>query len=692
MNTKFSKFDIGSMKKRIAAPKKAHVIRRDVRDPGFYFAQRAPQAAIKIPKQAVAKPVAIKDEQPSFFSRFNNKMWAQGSFAVVAMGLMLVFGILGYLSDAQHASKEILGSATSAYSQIQSAGEDLTNQNFTAAKGLFVSAQNNIRLAQEKLGTFRALKFFTPQARSADHMLAGASLLAQAGSKLSQALSLFEEIKVTSNGIETEDFNGKVAANRDLIREAKTLIDQAGEEFAQVSSVPSDYSSTLEEGKLQVAQLSSVLGKLSDLQDLYLGFFAEKPKTYLLLFQNYDEARATGGFIGTYGVLKTNAGKIDKLKIESIYNIDGQIFETIAAPGPFQPAIKKWGMRDANWFADFPTSAGKLLYFFEKGGETADGVITITPQLFGQLLALTGPIQMSQYDVTLTADNFQDTVQFETSENYDKELNQPKKFLADFAPVFLNRLTNLGPQQWLSLFQVLQDNLDQKQILLYSKDPSTQQRIEEMGYSGKISDTSHDYLSIINSNLGGTKTDLDVAQTAALESKILSDGAILNTLVINRQNSATENNRDFIRILVPQGSQLVSASGFDPYPYYPSASEGLRTDPDLAAWDTGQMASDVFTRAESGKTEFSGWINTRGGDDRQVTLTYLLPYKVDNGESYSLLLQKQSGSRPYEFHGSWNLGGLRGVWMSRGVENSSGTLNFKSNSASDDFWGVVIDR
>src|SRR3989344_4733960 len=169
MNIKFSKFDIGSIQRRPGAVKRPWVFKHE-------------------PIRIAPKPGI-------------NPIWAQGSFAGAALVMILVLGIAGYLSKAHDASKEILGSATSAYSQLQGAGEDLTNQNFTAARGLFVSAQNNIRLAQEKLGAFGALKFFTPQAKSADHMLSGASLLAQAGTKLSEALSLFEEIKVTSNGI-----------------------------------------------------------------------------------------------------------------------------------------------------------------------------------------------------------------------------------------------------------------------------------------------------------------------------------------------------------------------------------------------------------------------------------------------------------------------------------------------------------
>src|SRR6185503_15609297 len=112
----------------------------------------------------------------------------------------------------------------------------------------------------------------------------------------------------------------------------------------------------------------------------------------LMLFQNYDEIRGTGGFIGTYGVVKVENGKIQSLKIDSIYDLDGSNYSRIAAPGPFQPEIPKWGMRDANWFADFPTSAKKILQMYEHGVETADGVIAFTPQLFENILNLTGPI------------------------------------------------------------------------------------------------------------------------------------------------------------------------------------------------------------------------------------------------------------------------------------------------------------
>lgn len=684
MQIKFSKLDIGSYIKRQPIAKIRHVVKRQVREREFIFANRVKELPVE------AKPFSQpKPDQPVF--TFQN-FWSVGSFAVAGIALVLVLQGLSYLSSARSAGQQILGTATSAYSELNGASRGLKDQNFNLAKGLFASAQNNIRLAQDKLNNFQALKFLTPQAASADHLLTGASDLAQAGDKLTQALALFDELKITSQGITTDGFNDKILANRDLLSDAKNLVDQAGVEFNQIASIPADYSQTLDQGKQQVAQLSSLLGKLIGLEDLYLGFFTQQPKTYLLVFENYDEARATGGFIGTYGVLQTNNGQIKSLKIESIYNLDGQIFTQIAAPGPFQPTIKKWGIRDANWFADFPTSAQKLLRFFEAGSQTADGVVSVTPQLFENLLKLTGPIVMPQYGVTLTPENFQEVTQFQTSVNYDKTLNQPKKFLADFAPILLNRLTAISHAQWLDLFQVLEDNFNQKQIMLYSQDQAVQSQIEGLGFSGKILATGGDYLDIINSNLGGTKSDLSVKQNVSLTSKILSDGSVLNTLIINRDNLASQNNKNFIRILVPLGSQLVSATGFGQYDWKPSESSGMQTDPDLAAWDQGQMISDVFVRAESGKTEFSGWMNVLAGRSNKLVLTYTLPFRVGRNQAYSLLLQKQDGSKPYEFSGSLNLGSFGSNWLGDGIIQSGSNLSFSSNSASDDFWGLVISQ
>ncbi len=639
------------------------------------------------PRKEVLKPVAKVLDLPKTAPKKIMRQLA--AFTLSAFLLVFIIQMGLYASNARNASGEILGAATSAYTDLNSAQKSLTDQNFTSAKILFDSAQSNVKLAQDRLNNFKPLTWITPQGNSADHILSGASYLAAAGEKLSTALKLFEELKVSSKGVETADFDQKLLANRQVLIETRDFVYKSAAEFDQVKNIPLDYADTLDKAKEQVSQLALVLDKLIGLENLYSGIFGGE-KTYLLIFQNYDEQRATGGFIGTFGVLKTNRGAISKLKIDSIYDLDGQINELVAAPGPFQPEIARWGIRDANWFIDFPTSAQKLLYFFEKGSETADGVIATTPKLFEDLLRLVGPIEMKEYKVTLTAENFQDVVQYKTSVDYDRRENEPKKMLADFAPMILDRLKSLPQDQWFNFFQIMQDNLNQRQALLYSMDSQVQTSIEDLGFSGRILDTEYDYLNIVNSNLGGTKTDLEIDQKVNLKSKILSDGSILNSLTITRTNNSLQTNKNYLRVLVPKGSEFISATGFDALPHRSSTAEGLRTDENLAAWDVGELRSDVFVRTEALKTEFAGWMIMEPESEKIVALNYMLPFKV--GAAHSLLLQKQAGSKSYQFEGSLNLGRYTASWISSGVSKSSGNLNFKSSSNVDDVFGFVLTK
>ncbi len=672
VNSRFSKFDIGGGNR--PQPPGLFRSRKEEYEKLIGFTQKAVPAITKKSRYAIMP------------------------FVVTAVLIAMMFQSLVYVSKARNAQGQILGAATSAYSDLSNAGASLKDQNFSNAQSQFSSAYDSLQNAQSQLDQFQALQLLAPQAQAAGHVLSGASLLAAAGAKLTFAMSFFDDVKISSKGIAETGLTKKLKANQDSLNSTLFLLKQAQSEFDRVKGLPASYADTLTKARQQVDALTNMLTNMVNLEDIYLGMFGNGPKTYLFVFQNYDEVRATGGFMGTYGVLKIDGGKIQSMKIDSIYDLDGHIYDKIAAPGPFQPDIQKWGIRDSNWFADFPTSAKKILHFYELGAETADGVIAMSPNFFENVLTLTGPIQMPDYGVTLTSDNFQDIVQFKTSADYDKKLNQPKKFLADLAPVILDKLAGLDKEKMLQLLQMFQTNLNQKQILLYSTDQNLQQKIQGLKFSGEILPSDQDYLDIVNTNLGGTKTDLKVKQNASLNISLGRDGRITDTLTISRTNTASEINKDYIRILVPAGSNLISSDGFDAGTFEASQSPGYKPDPDLLAWDQGVMGGNrVFVRTESGKTEFAGWTIANPGETKTLTLVYTIPYKLNLGllnptASYSLLFQKQDGIKPYQFAASVDTGSLRPIWYTSGVGSDSGRLNFAYDTGSDQYWAVLLSK
>jgi hypothetical protein len=393
--------------------------------------------------------------------------------------------------------------------------------------------------------------------------------------------------------------------------------------------------------------------------------------------------------------LRVSNGKIEDLRIESIYNLDGSLSTGFAAPSPFQPDIKEWGLRDVNWFADFPTSAKKMLEFYETAKETADGMMAFTPKVFEDLLSLTGPIKMPDYGVVLDSQNFQEIVQFKTSVDYDKTLNQPKKMLSDFAGLLLDRMQTLTQDQWVSILGVFDRAFLEKNILAYSVDGSVQSKIERLGFSGNVKEAPQDYLMVLSENHSGTKTDLKTIGKIGIEISIEPDGSVFNRLKITRENFSDETNDSFIRILVPLGSELIYARGFNDTQVQRSESEGLKTDPLLKEWDEGYFVGNVFVTQESGKTEYAGWSETLPGGKKDLEIYYKLPFSVKRGfnqnNSYSMLFQKQPGAIKTGLEGVVKFKSLRTVWNTNNIFVKGNTAKFSSKASMDEFWSLTFE-
>lgn len=393
----------------------------------------------------------------------------------------------------------------------------------------------------------------------------------------------------------------------------------------------------------------------------------DNPKSYLLLFQNNSEMRATGGFIGTYGLLTLDKGEIKKLSIKGIFDADGQLREKIIPPRPIQKISTAWSMHDANWFADFPTSAEKVAWFYEKtGGPTVDGVISFTPTVIERLMKLTGSVFMPNYGLTLTPENFVELIQYQVEVDYDQELNQPKKILADLAPLFIERLGQLSSPKRKEALEIIFDCLKEKHILIYFRDSSLEKLSVEEGWSGQLLKTDKDYLSVVSSNICGYKTDRVIEESIQHQTEIQPDGSIIDTLTIKRHHQGghfeydwwNRVNADYLRVYLPLGSQLLSACGQTIEAYQPPVDyqkQGFKADP-LVNSIENKMIVDPKTGThifeENNKTVFANWLYVSPGKTATLTYQYKLPFKIDltkSTDSYSLLIQKQSGSLASQF-------------------------------------------
>lgn len=406
--------------------------------------------------------------------------------------------------------------------------------------------------------------------------------------------------------------------------------------------ISSELVRALSESATGSAYLQSIIETwlpLAETAPSFLGFPNEK--TYLILLQDTSEVRATGGFISHYGILKLRDGDITLLSTDNIYNLDDKAGASVSVPPPpafsryFPGTMKRWYLRDSNWATDFSETArqASMFYRLEGGNEHIDGVIAATPEFIRSLLRFTGPVRVQEREYT--ADNIMERLEFEVKEgNYRRGIAEGKRneIFGELVAALGERLLKIPMTQWLSFYTTIETRLNEKHVLLYFNSPQLQEFARSRNWTGEIRNTEGDYLMVVDSTFATLKTESVMDKRMAYTVREDKDGFLAARLVLTYTNRATFSDvtttyRDWVRVYVPEGSELVRATG-------------IQSTEDAASKGALEIARKY------GKVEFAGFFTVEPRHTKVVTIEYRLPdaleQQVREGR-YSLLLQKQPG-------------------------------------------------
>jgi len=500
----------------------------------------------------------------------------------------------------------------------------------------------------------------------------------------------------------------------------------------KIDVLPFEYQTSFKDFKLLFSSLLNDLKNISELsRSLNEIFGGQGTRSYLLVFQNEAEIRPTGGFLGSFAVIEIKDGKIVKLDIPAggSYDLQGQLSALVEPPTPLLLSNKKWEFQDANWFPDFKDSAEKMLWFYRYSRNTTlDGVIAVNSSVLQRLISLVGPLTDETRNLSLNQMNVISSLQSVVEEGPEKQINKPKQILSDLAPQFISSLVNLGPKNTLPMLFNLNEALDQKEIQAYFVASNIQKTIESFGWAGRVAQipNDRDYLMVVNSNIQGQKSDLQIKQQIYHQALVDTDGSIIDSVTITREHEGTmgqkfygQTNIDYIRLYVPRGAELISAHGFT-WPdekYFRAPAKGATKDETLSAVEEevgfDQISGTRITN-EFGKTAFGNWIITDPGTVSTVQFIYRLPFKAFIPENtkieknifneflttskdisqYQILVQRQSGCRstfesqviyPTGWTSTWSDG-----------ENSNLALNghFVSEALlkNDKIWSLIMEK
>ncbi|MFC1755788.1 NAD-dependent epimerase/dehydratase family protein [Patescibacteria group bacterium] len=415
----------------------------------------------------------------------------------------------------------------------------------------------------------------------------------------------------------------------------------------------------------------------SDLPGL-LGF--DESKKYLILFQNNNEIRPTGGFIGSYAFLYLNEGKIEELNIDDIYNPDGQLDVRnikVTPPKPIGDFLieDRLYIRNANWDPDLPRSATAIKdLFFRINGEDIDGVITVDLHMVGQLLNVTGPLYIANYDEEIGSDNLYERTQHHSSFNYEEGSEQKRQFLTVLGSKLLESLFALEREKTPDLLEVLGASLEQRHLQIHLFSSPLNASLMDRKWSGNLVRTEGDYLNVVNANLGGTKANyyVDNEMEYVITSKT-RDGLLRAELTLNYTHSGEDESwpggpyTDYVRVLTQKGSKLTGA---------------------IITYDQ-TLEEDIFESVTISQVEpytsFETSFVLKPSSEIKLQFYYDLPANlsiVNENVSYDLVWQKQPGTSGDDYYYSFSvpfgmeyMGGEGNIEYSDGKVGSTGVLN-----------------
>ncbi|MEK7139585.1 MAG: DUF4012 domain-containing protein [Patescibacteria group bacterium] len=372
----------------------------------------------------------------------------------------------------------------------------------------------------------------------------------------------------------------------------------------------------------------------------------DQPKTYLVVMQNNDELRPSGGFIGVYGLLTVQRGQIISWTTADSYSLDRPAEEYLRVDPPAairEYLTKYWWFRDANWSPDWPTSAEQLLWFYrqERGAGRPTGVIAFDPTVIERLLDITGPLT-AEDGTKYTAENFSDALQYEVEQGYIERgvaKVDRKDIINDLGQSLVTKIKTLSIPQLFTAMNTLEQALTEKHLLLYDTDPTLQAEYAQRGWAGAIRSTlaNSDYLMVVDANMAALKTDRVVDKTIRYQVQTNDAGQAIALVTIHYRHTATKHDyrtsrlRTYTRVYAPAGSALRGVWGAKGNDRGDAPSQPLP--PDVSE-EAGKAVFGVFTTVEVNQ-------------EQTLIFEYQLPASVAQAAAnggYRLLVQKQAGT------------------------------------------------
>lgn len=591
----------------------------------------------------------------------------------------LLFSLLGFstLSFSKNAiDRGSLGAAQSAAS--------LSKSFFTVAK------QTSIPLALEGqiLGVGNNFTFST-YINFGQNISSAVFYTLEASNKM---LNVFENKSANPK----EDF----LKGTNLFKNAVVLL----QETKSMEGLPKDMSKEID----KISNLSRLVSGTVDVLPTIFGLDGQK--NYLLLFQNNMELRPGGGFIGSYGLLTLDKGRIADFSINDVYDADGQLKGHVEPPFPIRRYLPSahWYLRDSNFDVDFAKGASVSAFLLNaETGKIVDGVIGIDLTFVKNILSAIGPVYVADYKETVSENNLFQLAESHAEKNFFPGSTQKKDFLRALFLAIQLEFNSKKTFPYLNLSEVLADSILEKHVVFAFNDPSLQNTFSVNNLSSTLTDerkteknSINDFVGINEANLGVNKVNYFIQRLVSYNLIMDDSGGLSGQLNIKYANTNKNgvwpggDYKNYLRLILPKDAELSSVSIDGKEQKILTAI----TDPLIyeAKNFSQQEGLEVDKEEEQGKTIYGFLVTVPTDTIKTITAKYILAQKMflnNSLFSYDLRIFKQPGIDGYPFNFKLSYPSLfRVVNKPANIKDENNVLSVKYSILTDKDIGINFGK
>ena len=521
------------------------------------------------------------------------------------------------------------------------------------AQQQFTEALHDVKIVNAQLINLSGVANLTPiygsRLIAAMHLSALAIDVSQAGisgCKLWEIVSSHfgTSLSASPSGLTMADFTAITSEYQIVQASLNAAINEATQLTPASVSFNAHLTKLLQEFQANIPFVRTLLAEIQQLLPALPGLLGVgTPAHYLVEILDSTELRPGGGFIGNYAIATLSNGRLTDAHVTDTYILDRSFAlagNSIPFPSAYQwfandLGVSSWSLRDSNLDADFPTDAryGESIYQREGGTVALQGVIAITPAFIEQVLNVTGPINMPEYNETVTAQNLislihlhqlSSTAGSDLIPSPDGYSSQRKYFTELLGERLLARVQALPSSALPVLMKDFVHAVQSKDVQSYFNANAAENILLSNHLADTIESPSGDSLFVVDANVGGDKANNQITSTINDQVTIDRNGNVVHHTTLS-YSWATAGDvygsglyRDYVRVYVPTSSSLLSQQGWQP--------EG--------------------SNIAFGRRVWTGFFTLVYGQTRTITLTWAnhsVAKDSSNQRQYHYLLQRQAG-------------------------------------------------